>query len=214
MYSRLQYISQGNSPKEHLENIQLALDSGCEWVQLRFKNGKTKELCDLAEQVKTLCLAYNAVFIMNDYPHLAKAIDADGVHLGLSDMTVPEARAIVGTNKIIGGTANTFRDVLKRINENCDYIGLGPFRFTLTKEKLSPVIGIDGLSKIMSEIHDRKLSVPVYAIGGITLEDIPAIMKTGVAGVAVSNAITRNPDKKEWMQKFKILTNEQSYYCR
>ena len=132
MYTRLQYISQGFTGKEQLKNIQNLLDAGCEWVQLRFKNGKNKELHNLAERVKKLCSTYHTKFIMNDHVNLAKIVDADGVHLGLHDTSIAQARTILGGNKIIGGTANTIQDVMMRINEKCDYIGLGPFRFTST----------------------------------------------------------------------------------
>ena len=110
-------------------------------------------------------------------------------------MPVSEAKKIIG-DKIIGGTANTLSDVLKRVDEGCSYIGLGPFRFTTTKEKLSPVLGLEGYEKIMNELELRQIQMLVYAIGGIVLEDIRAIMETGVYGVAVSGIITNHSDKK------------------
>src|ERR1035437_3375943 len=128
MYSRLQYISQGVTVADQIRNIHQALDAGCEWIQLRFKNSTDKELKKVAEQVKNLCENYNAVFIINDHAELAKEVDADGVHLGLNDASITSARAILGENKIIGGTANTLSDVQKRIHEGCNYIGLGPYR--------------------------------------------------------------------------------------
>ena len=134
MFSKLQYISQGLTANEQIENIQSALDAVCQWVQLRFKNANEKEFIKVAEQVKTICSSYNATFIVNDRVEDAKTIDADGVHLGLQDMSVTQAQNILGKNKIIGGTANTLSDVMMRLNEKCDYIGLGPFRFTTTKE--------------------------------------------------------------------------------
>lgn len=214
MYTRLQYISQGFTGKEQLGNIQNLLDAGCEWVQLRFKNGNNKELYDLAERVKKLCSTYHATFIMNDHVNIAKIVDADGVHLGLHDTPIAQARTILGGNKIIGGTANTIQDVMMRIDEKCDYIGLGPFRFTSTKEKLSPVLGLDGISIIMKEVLSWEKLIPIYAIGGITLDDVSSIIKTGVFGVAVSGAITTHLNKKELMQKFNLLLHEKIDHCR
>ena len=214
MYTKLQYISQGLTSKEQLENIQGVLDAGCHWVQLRFKNGEHNELYDLAEKVKMLCSTLHATFIMNDHVDIAKSVDADGVHLGLLDMPVEKARSILGYGKIIGGTANTIQDVMMRMNEKCDYIGLGPFRFTSTKEKLSPVLGLEGIAQIMDKIiHDKK-RIPVYAIGGITLNDISALMKTGIFGVAVSGEITNHSNKKELIQKFNSLLYEEFNHCR
>lgn len=203
--NRLQYISQGKTVQEQTENIQSVLDAGCRWVQLRFKNAKDDELVDLAAQVKQMCSEYKATFIMNDRVDIAKQIDADGVHLGLLDTSIAEARSILGEGKIIGGTANTLDDVLKRIDEKCDYIGLGPFRFTSTKEKLSPVLGSEGIARIMQVVLSGEKQVPVYAIGGIILDDVPAIIKTGVYGIAVSGAITTHSNKKELVQNLNLL---------
>lgn len=155
MLSTLQYISQGDTIKEQLNNIHRVLDHGYDWVQLRFKNGSLDDLSILAESAKLLCDAYCATFIINDHVSLAHEVDADGVHLGLTDMTISEAREILGAEKIIGGTANTFSDVEQRITENCNYIGLGPFQFTSTKEKLSPVLGLEGYSDIIKKLKKK-----------------------------------------------------------
>jgi len=202
MFSKLQYISRGATATDQSGNIQKALDAGCNWVQLRFKNATTGEVTKLSEQVKRFCSTYSATFIINDHPHIAKAVDADGVHLGLTDMGIIEAKKIIGSNKIIGGTANTIEHVLQRVMEGCNYVGLGPLRFTTTKEKLSPILGLKGYKKIMEELELRQIQMPVYAIGGIVLEDITAIMRTGIYGVAVSGIITNHPDKRSLVQQF------------
>ncbi len=198
--NKLQYISQGTTVHEQLENIRQSLDAGCAWIQLRFKNADEKEFMKVAEQVKTICADYKSTFIINDHVDVAKSIDADGVHLGLNDSSIPAARLVLG-DKIIGGTANALEDVLQRVNEKCDYIGLGPFRFTSTKEKLSPVLGIDGYQKIMNELQKRKITIPVYAIGGIVFEDVEYLINTGVYGIAVSGMITGNNNKKELVEQ-------------
>ena len=214
MFSKLQYISQGASLSEQLNNIQQVLDAGCDWIQLRFKNGTADDLNALAAEVKRISTAYTAKFIINDHPYIAKAVDADGVHLGLDDLSISEARKIVGTDKIIGGTANTLDHVLQRVEDGCSYIGLGPLRFTITKEKLSPVLGLQGYKKIMDELAARQIQIPVYAIGGIVLEDIEALMQTGVYGVAVSGIITHHPDKKLLMQQFNTFLYETVNHSR
>lgn len=213
MYSKLQYISQGSTAKEQLENIQSTLDAGCEWIQLRFKNADEKEFSSVAKQVKNICEKYNATFIINDNVELAKNIDADGVHLGLQDMSMLRARAILGDNKIVGGTANTFNDVLTRTHERFDYIGLGPFRFTSTKINLSPVLGLDGYKNIINELLKNKISIPIYAIGGILIDDVASLINTGVYGVAVSGTITNHSNKKELLQKFNSLLHEKINNC-
>ena len=179
-----------------MNNIRQALEAGCRWIQLRFKNASDNELTEVAHEVKKICTFSGAVFIMNDHPGIAKEVSADGVHLGLTDMSITEAKKIVGNDKIIGGTANTLKDVLQRVDEECNYIGLGPLRFTTTKDALSPILGLEGYVKIMKEMEAKGISIPVYAIGGIELHDLPALIQTGVYGIAVSGMITHHPDKK------------------
>jgi thiamine-phosphate pyrophosphorylase len=192
MCNQLQYISQGNTVEEQLHNIHKALDTGCDWIQLRFKNQNALKVFTLAEAVKIVCKEYLATFIINDNVHLAQQLDADGVHLGLSDMKVEEARILLGKTKIIGGTANTFEDVLQRTAENCDYIGLGPFQFTTTKQNLSPILGLEGYRSIINQMKIKNIQMPIYAIGGITLENIQDLMETGIHGIAVSGLITQS----------------------
>lgn len=208
MFSKLQYISQGETAAEQLHNIREAVDAGCKWVQLRFKNTLPEELTALAAQVKRICTDRGVTFIINDHPLIAKAVDADGLHLGLTDMRIDEARKIIGDNKIIGGTANTLQDVLQRVQEDCNYIGLGPFRFTTTKQKLSPILGLEEYKRINDELKLRQVSIPVYAIGGIVLEDATAIMQAGMYGIAVSGIITHHSDKKLLLQQINTVLYE------
>lgn len=175
-------------------NIRKALDNGIKWVQIRWKNAPEDDLISLCETSKQLCSEYQSVCIINDNAQLAKTIDADGVHLGLSDGSIKEARLILGENKIIGGTANTISDILQRIDESCDYIGLGPLRFTVTKEKLSPVLGFEGYQKIINHLQEKSIEIPkIFAIGGVALEDIQPLQEVGIYGVAVSGQITNQP---------------------
>lgn len=207
MYNKLQYVSQGNTVEEQLYNIHQALDNGCDWIQLRFKDSTSIEMFVLAEAIKVLCEEYLATFIINDNVYLAQQLVADGVHLGLSDMRIEEARLLLGDTKIIGGTANTFEDVLQRADEACDYIGLGPFRFTETKERLSPVLGLEGYQSILQKMKQHNITLPVYAIGGIVLDDVENLIDCGVHGIAVSGLITTHP------QQHKLITqlNEKLY---
>ena len=208
MYSKLQYISQGKTAEEQFENIARVLEAGGKWIQLRWKNADENQFLQLGIRVKILCKKFDATFIVNDHAKIAAEINADGVHLGLADMNVSEARKIISENKIIGGTANSLEDVLKRVEEKCNYVGLGPFRFTPTKEKLSPVLGINGYEKIMQSLHEKNISIPVYAIGGILPEDVNELMQTGIYGVAVSGSLTNSANKKITIEQFNSFTHE------
>jgi thiamine-phosphate pyrophosphorylase len=190
MIHPLQYISQAPRTGTHLDAIEQVLQAGGKWIQLRIKNLPEAEILPFAVSAQELCKRYNAKLIVNDYPHLAKAADAFGVHLGLQDMPVPQARQIINPDQIIGGTANTFEHILQRVAEGVDYIGLGPFRFTRTKENLSPIVGLEGYRKLMEKVKKAGITTPIIAIGGIEAEDIEAILETGVYGIAVSAVLT------------------------
>ncbi|MDE5632062.1 MAG: thiamine phosphate synthase, partial [Muribaculaceae bacterium] len=157
-------------------------------VQLRMKDASSDEIIATGRPLARLCRDFGATFIIDDHVALVGELGADGVHLGKNDMPVAQARKILGSDRIIGATANTLDDMLAAVEAGADYIGLGPFRFTTTKEKLSPVLGLDGYRRIMSEFR-RSSDLPVVAIGGITAEDLEDIMTTGVTGVAVSGAL-------------------------
>jgi len=205
MFSRVQYISQGATPLEQRQNIQAALDAGCTWIQLRFKGQEEAVVHAVAETVRKLCAEYKAFFIVNDYARIALETEAHGVHLGLQDMPVPEARAIIGNTRLIGGTANTLKDLQQRVAEGCDYIGLGPLRFTPTKAKLSPMLGLEGYAALLKALQQGDITVPIYAIGGISLEDIPALREIGVYGVALSGAITHALDKRKTVDQLREI---------
>ncbi|SHL88669.1 thiamine-phosphate diphosphorylase [Chitinophaga jiangningensis] len=195
MINRLQYISQGITPADHLQNISSACDAGCTWVQLRIKNLPADELMPHAVAARRLTARYNVTLIINDHPTVAVAAGADGVHVGLEDNTVAEARAIVGDKMIVGGTSNTWEHIAKHQSEGADYVGLGPYRFTETKKKLSPILGLTGYQEVMQKLSTLGIRIPVIAIGGIVTQDIEGLLRAGVHGIAVSGLITGAPDK-------------------
>lgn len=139
---------------------------------------------------------------------MAKEIEADGVHLGKKDMPINLARQILGQGMIIGATANKFEDIIIAKQMGADYIGLGPFRFTRTKKELSPIIGIEGYMEIMKQVRQSEIKIPVVAIGGISKEDVPALMNTGINGVAISGAILQAEDGEKEMRSFLNITTE------
>lgn len=192
--SWLHFISNKTPVMSHLQSIRLALEAGCRWVQLRVKDQTEAEVLDLACEARQLCDWYQAKLIINDFPNVAVAAGADGLHLGLADMPVQQARAIVGHKMVIGGTANTFEDILLRIQEGVDYVGLGPFRFTSTKQNLSPILGLEGYQRLTGQMRAAGRTVPVIAIGGILPDDVPALFAAGVHGVAMSSALIHADD--------------------
>ena len=185
----IQFITHTNDRYDYLDGVQMALEGGCRWIQLRMKDASEEEVLKTAKSTRKLCRQYDAVFLLDDYVELVERSGADGVHLGKNDMPIDEARRLLGKDKIIGGTANTFEDVKRIYSAGADYIGCGPFRFTTTKKKLSPILGLDGYSHIIEQMTAYGINIPVIAIGGILLQDVSDIMQTGVSGVAISDAI-------------------------
>ena len=182
----LQLISDGD-----LSVAAQFLDAGGRWIQLRMKDASAEVIVCRGKEMLALCRKRRAVLVVNDAPQLAAAIGADGVHLGQADMPPIEARRIIGDGAVIGSTANTFEQIAARNDGETDYVGLGPFRFTTTKKNLSPVLGTEGYRTILGRMRTENIPLPVVAIGGIELPDIPQIMRTGVDGIALSGAIAR-----------------------
>ena len=204
MIPKLHYISQGQTHKEHLENIQKACTSGAELVQLRLKNVSENKVLKLAQQAREITSHFQTRLIINDYYKVAKEIKADGVHLGKTDTCPLIARKELYTWQIIGGTANTLQDCQALINKEVDYIGLGPFKFTETKANLSPILGLEGYAAIIDALQTE---TPILGIGGVTLDDVTAILETGISGIAVSGEVTQDFDR---IKKFNQLLNASS----
>jgi thiamine-phosphate pyrophosphorylase len=198
---RLLYISQATSDASHLDNIRAACEAGCRWIQLRAKSG---DISAQAMAAKIICDQFGARLSINDHPAVAAVIQSYGTHVGLQDTPLPEARRLAGAGAWLGGTANTPHDALAHASAGADYIGYGPYRFTSTKEKLSPVLGIEGYHQLMATLKAKNISIPVLAIGGILLEDIPALMASGIHGIAVSGLITHAANKKEMVNNIKL----------
>ncbi len=202
MISKLHYITQEIEGKTHSQFAEEACRGGVKWVQLRLKNKSEQEWKEIALETLAVCKKYNAKLIINDNVVLAKEINADGVHLGNQDMSIVEARKILGNHFIIGGTANTFEDIKMHTAAGVDYIGVGPFRFTSTKEKLSPVLGLEGYAAIMQQCKSEKINIPIIAIGGIIPSDVSQIIETGVYGVAIAGYINHSERKEEVIKEF------------
>ena len=202
----VQFITHFTASISYLDSARIALEGGCRWVQLRMKDAFEDELKATAICVQDLCRQYGATFIVDDHVDLVKQIGADGVHLGKLDMPIKEARERLGKGFIIGGTANTFEDIRQHVADGADYIGCGPFRFTTTKQKLSPILGLDGYRSILAQMKEEGLSIPVVGIGGITREDIPALKAVGLSGIALSGGILKAGNPVREMETIIQLT--------
>ncbi len=171
------------------------------------KDAPSQAVVEAGRAIGDMCRKAGATFILDDRADLVDELQADGVHLGKNDMPVEQARGLLGDDRIIGATANTFDDIRRAAAAGADYIGLGPFRFTTTKRNLSPVIGIDGYRSIMERCRQKGIRLPIVAIGGIVARDIEAIMSTGIDGIALSGALLQAADTTEETQKIISIIN-------
>lgn len=204
----LLFITHQTERYNYFQSVEIALEGGCRQIQLRMKDAPVSEVEEVACRVKALCDECNAALYIDDHVDVCRNVNATGVHLGKQDVSPSEARRILGNQYIIGGTANIFEDIDALHKQQVDYIGLGPFRFTYTKKNLSPVLGLEGYRRIMNQCREQAISLPVLAIGGITVDDIPGILQTGVSGIALSSTILCAADPVEETRKIvKQLTH-------
>jgi thiamine-phosphate pyrophosphorylase len=205
---RLQFITHYTQKYSYTDSARIALEGGCKWVQLRMKDADDLLLEETALVVQKMCREYGATFIIDDNVALAKKIGADGVHLGKNDMPVAQARKILGENFIIGATVNSFEDVLPHLQESSpDYFGCGPYRFTSTKQKLAPILGLEGYRSIVGKMRESNICIPIVAIGGICKEDVSLLMDTGIDGIALSGSVLRADDPIGQMRLIKDIIN-------
>jgi thiamine-phosphate pyrophosphorylase len=197
----LHYITYG-TPAQHIQQVQEACAAGARWIQLRIKNESESTILSTAQAVRKICTHFNAVFIINDYVEIALHVGADGVHLGKEDTSPAKARKQLGEHKIIGGTSNTLEDIEYLVACGADYIGLGPLRFTHTKEKLSPILGLEGYAHLLQGCRDKNINTPIIAIGGVVEHDVRALLDTGIYGIAVSSVISQAKDKQKTIASF------------
>lgn len=158
------------------------------------KDATDAEVAEMAREIIPICRDNETILVIDDRVDVVMETKVHGVHLGKNDMEPAKAREFLGPHAIIGCTANTSDEILALARLDIDYIGLGPFRFTTTKEKLAPTLGLEGYRRIVSEVRAAGCELPIVAIGGITSDDVPALLETGVNGIAMSGAIINASD--------------------
>ncbi len=205
---QVQFITHFTDTISYLDSARIALEGGCRWIQLRMKDASDEEVEPVAREVQALCRDFNAFFVLDDRVELVKRLHTDGVHLGKLDMPVDEARAYLGPEFIIGGTANTFDDVQRLHRAGADYIGCGPFRYTTTKKNLAPILGLEGYRTILSQMEEQEINLPIVGIGGIGADDIADLKATGLNGITLSGSILRALDPVGEMKRIIELTQK------
>lgn len=172
--------------------VEEAIKGGVTIVQIREKDASTREFYNIAKEVKEVTDKYNIPLIINDRLDIALAVDAAGVHLGQSDMSIEVARKILGEEKIIGISAGNLEEALEAEKSGADYLGIGAIFYTGTKKDIDEPIGLEGLKEIIN-----KIKIPSVAIGGINKDNTEDVIKTGVNGISVISAILGYEDTKK-----------------
>ena len=208
---RLQFITHHNARYSYIDSARIALEGGCRWIQLRMKDANERLLEETAITIQKMCRNYGATFIIDDNVTLTKKINADGVHLGKNDMPIADARKMLGEKFIIGGTINSFDDILQHLQgATPDYFGCGPFRFTSTKKNLAPILGYEGYKNILTKMRENNINIPLIAIGGICKDDISKLLDCGINGIALSSSILNA--KNPIIEMNEIMTILNSHY--
>lgn len=184
------------------KSVEESILGGVTLVQLREKNIDDEKFLEIAKKLKEITDKYRIPLIINDNVKVAKLVDADGVHIGQSDEELTEARKELGDNKIIGVSVSNIEEALKAQRDGADYLGIGAVFFTGSKKDINVPIGLENLKKIVDSI-----SIPNVAIGGIHLDNISDVMKTGVDGVAVISEILEKEDIFEATKNLKKYVN-------
>ena len=182
------------------DQVEQALRGGVTFLQLREKNLDEAHFMEEARKIKDLCRKYKVPFIINDNVELAKAIDADGVHVGQSDMEAQDVREKLGPDKIIGVSAKTVEQALLAQEHGADYLGVGAVFGTTTKTDATEV-SMEMLQKIAGTVK-----IPVVAIGGITKDNVKKLSGSGISGIAVISAIFAQPDIRQAARELKELS--------
>ena len=197
-------ITQDGLSLTHAAQAARLCAAGARWIQLRIKNAGPDDWLATAREVVAICHAHDALCIINDSVDIALAAGADGVHLGKLDPDWREARGRLGSLRIVGGTVNNLEEADQAHAAGClDYVGVGPLRFTTTKQGLAPVLGLDGVIACVVRLD----SLPAWVIGGVEAADLPTLRAIGAAGAAVSGALFRQNRIEENYRAFATAWN-------
>ena len=206
MISGLYLITDNNDDGRLIDKVTLALSGGVKIVQYRAKNIRPEDRRSMAQRLKELCHQHDAIFIINDFPELARDVDADGVHLGQDDMPAVEARQIIGRNKLIGISSHNVEEALKAEAQGADYVAIGALFATGTKTDTTEV-GLSMLSKVRKAVR-----VPLVAIGGITPARAFDALEAGADSIAVISGIMADNDPARAAKEYSLLFNRHKPY--
>jgi thiamine-phosphate pyrophosphorylase len=184
--------------------VRAAIRGGATLVQLREKEAPTDEIIAIGRTLHQITREAGIPLIVNDRADVALELDAEGLHIGQQDLSPPEARRLIGPHRILGMSAETVEQALQAEHSGADYLGVGDVYGTRSKPDAGNPIGLDGLAAIA-----RAVTLPIVAIGGITLDNTAAIIRSGADGVSVISAVMAAPDPEAAARHLRRVVDEE-----
>ena len=188
---KLHFITHDILQSSHIEQAQVACEAGAKWIQYRCLSKADEELLADINVIAEICDDWGATLIVTNHIHLKGKADIQGFHVEDMDADFVALRNQIGEEFTLGGSANTIENLIRLANEGADYAGFGPFKTTTTKPNNSPLLRINGYTNVMEKLKSENVDLPILAVGGVTLLDIPELLATGIYGIAASSAINQ-----------------------
>ncbi|MBB2146404.1 thiamine phosphate synthase [Pedobacter sp. LMG 31464] len=199
---KLHFITHDIPQHSHIAQAQIACQAGAKWIQYRCLSKADEELLTDINAIAETCDDWGATLIVTNHTHLKGKADIQGFHIEDMDADFIALRKQLGEEYTLGGSSNTVENLIRLANEGADYAGFGPFKTTTTKPNNSPLLGIKGYADAIEQLKTANISLPILAVGGVTLQDIPSLLATGIYGIAASSAINQAEVMYEAYQDF------------
>lgn len=188
---KLHFITHDLPQSSHVEQVQVACEAGAKWIQYRCLSKADDELLADINLIAEICDDWGATLIVANHIHLKGKADIQGFHIEDMDADFIALRKQIGEEFTLGGSANTIDQLIKLANDGADYAGFGPFNITSTKPNDYPLVKTDEYNNAVQILKSANIDLPVLAVGGVTLADVPTLMATGIFGIAASSAINQ-----------------------
>lgn len=191
---KLQFITHDLDTLTQVQQAEIACGAGAKWIQYRCLTKNDADLLQDIQAIAEICDDWGATLIVTDHVHLHGKADIQGFHIEDMAADFRALRAQLGEAVTLGGSANTVDGLIRLANEGADYAGFGPFAVTTTKPNNASLLGVQGYAAGIEILRQKEIDLPVLAVGGVTLDDVDALMETGVFGIAASASINQAPD--------------------
>ncbi|MFI5451306.1 thiamine phosphate synthase [Pedobacter sp. UC225_61] len=199
---KLHFITHDILQHSHIAQAQIACEAGAKWIQYRCLSKADDELLSDINTIAAICDDWGATLIVTNHIHLKDKADIQGFHIEDMDADFIALRKQLGEGYTLGGSSNTIENLIRLANEGADYAGFGPFKVTTTKPNNAPLLGVKGYADAMEALKKANIVLPILAVGGVTLTDIPQLLETGIYGIAASSAINQAEDMYEAYSDF------------